>query len=152
VDAVDRLVAERECVALSHRYGRFADLGEAGRLAEVFASEGEFVTPDLHLRGRSEIAAWFRRRQALTDLQTVHLCTNIDIELEGPDRARGWVYLCLFRRFREGAGPVPRTQPALVGVYEDRYVREEGTWLIAERRQQVMFADPEDTGWVRPDR
>jgi hypothetical protein len=47
---------------------------------------------------------------------------------------------------------VPRTQPALVGVYEDRYVREEGAWLIAERRQQVMFADPEDTGWVRPDR
>jgi hypothetical protein len=154
VDALDLLVAERACERLTYRYCRFADFGEASRLGELFTEDGVFTTPEMTLRGRAEIAATFTQRERLADLTTIHLCTNVDIEVLDHDSARGWVYLCLFRRWRRpgSAQPVPRTAPALVASYEDRYSRVGGQWLIASRTQHVRFADPSDTGWTPPRR
>jgi len=152
MDPLRALVIERDCTRLTYRYCRFADGGQASRLAEVFTEDGVFTTPDMTVRGRLEIARTFARREALTDLQTVHLCTNVDIEVIDETSARGWVNLCLFRRWREAGteAPVPDTRPALVASYEDTYATEDGRWLIASRAQRLTFVDPEDTGWVRP--
>jgi hypothetical protein len=152
MDHLERLVAERDCERLTHRYCRFADRGEASRLAELFTEDGLFELPDLRLRGRKEIAGTFARREALTELRTLHLCTNIDVEVEDETTARGWVNLCLFRRWAAGDGDlaVPVTAPALVATYDDVYARVDGHWLIAARTQHVLFADPSDTGWERP--
>lgn len=152
MDALETLLAERDCARLTHRYCRFADRGEASRLGEVFTEDGLFETPGLVLRGRSEIARAFAWREALTDMQTLHLCTNIDVEVLDRDSARGWVNLCLFRRWREAGStaPVPLTAPSLVAAYDDEYARVGGRWLLASRVQRVVFADPADTGWVRP--
>lgn len=152
MDRLETLLAERECERLTHRYCRFADGGEASRLAELFTDDGVFATPDLTLRGRSAIARTFARREAMRDLQTIHLCTNIDIEVVDETSARGWVNLCLFRRWRDSGAtaPVPVTAPSLVAAYDDTYARVDGRWLLATRTQRVIFADPSDTGWVRP--
>ena len=152
MDDVERLVAERDCARLTHRYCRFADRGEASRLAELFTEDGLFRTPGMVLRGRAEIAHTFAEREALTDLQTLHLCTNIDVEVLDATTARGWVNLCLFRRWRDAGStaPVPQTAPSLVASYDDRYARVDGRWLMASRVQRVVFADPADTGWERP--
>lgn len=149
---LDRLAAERSCQRLTYRYCRFADFGRASRLAEIFTDDGIFTTPEMTLSGREEIARAFDRRAALDDLRTIHLCTNLDIEVLDEQTARGWVYLCLFRRWREpgSSGPVPRTSPALVAAYEDTYAVQDGTWLIRSRIQHVAFVDPSDTGWIRP--
>jgi uncharacterized protein (TIGR02246 family) len=153
MDRLETLLAERECERLTHRYCRYADFGQASRLAELFTEDGVFITPGLTLRGRSDIARAFARREALTDLQTIHLCTNIDIEVVDESSARGWVNLCLFRRWRDAGAtePVPTTAPSVVAAYEDTYRRVDGGWFLASRRQRVVFADPSDTGWVRPD-
>lgn len=153
MDPLDRLLAERACERLTYQYCRFADFGEASRLGELFTDEGVFSTPDLTLRGRADIAATFARREVLVDLQTIHLCTNVDIEVIDRDSAHGWVYLCLFRRWRDPgvARSVPNTMPALVAAYEDRYARVGEQWLIAARTQHAKFSDPSDTGWTRPD-
>lgn len=152
MDRLEALVAERDCEKLTYRYCRFADGGEASRLAGLFTEDGVFATPDLELRGRPAIAETFARREALADLRTLHLCTNIDVELLSRSAARGWVNLCLFRRWREpgSPGPVPVTTPALVASYEDEYERVGGRWLFASRVQHVAFADPTDSGWTRP--
>lgn len=153
MDALETLVAERDCARLTYRYCRFADQGEASRLAELFTEDGLFQTPGMTLRGRVEIGQTFAEREALTDLQTLHLCTNLDIEVLDDSTARGWVNLCLFRRWREAGstGPVAVTAPSLVAAYDDTYARVEGRWLLASRVQRVVFADPADTGWVRPE-
>jgi len=110
-----------------------------------------FSTPNMTLRGRLEIARTFAEREALTDLQTLHLCTNVDVEVLDQSTARGWVNLCLFRRWRDAGttAPVPVTTPSLVAAYEDAYERVDGRWLLATRTQRVVFADPADTGWLR---
>ena len=153
MDRLETLLAERECERLTYRFCRFADCGEASRLAELFTKDGVFSTPDMELRGRLEIANTFARREALTDLQTLHLCTNIEVELAEDSFARGWVNLCLFRRWRNGGTtePVPVTAPSLVAAYEDTYDRVDGRWLLATRAQRVVFADPADTGWAKPE-
>jgi len=149
---LETLLAERDCERLTYRYCRFADCGEASRLAELFTEDGVFTTPDMMLRGRLEIARTFAEREALTDLQTLHLCTNIDVEVRDESYARGWVNLCLFRRWRDSGttAPVPVTTPSLVAAYEDKYVRVGGRWLLEARTQRVVFADPADTAWTRP--
>lgn len=152
MDELEMLVAERECARLTHRYCRFADRGEASRLAELFTEDGRFEVPGMVLRGREQIARTFARREALTDLQTLHLCTNLDVEVLDGSTAHGWVNLCLFRRWRDEGStePVPMTTPSLVASYDDEYTRVEGRWLLASRVQRVVFADPSDTGWNRP--
>ena len=152
MDPLETLIAERDCERMTYRYCRFADRGAASRLAELFTEDGVFATPGMTLRGRDEIARTFAEREALTDLQTLHLCSNIDVEVLDGTTARGWVNLCLFRRWR-GVGataPVPITTPSLVASYEDIYARVDGCWLLATRTQCVFFADPTDTGWERP--
>jgi hypothetical protein len=152
MDGLDRLFAERECERLTHRWCRFADGGEASRLAELFTEDGIFTTPDMTLRGRAEIAGTFAEREVLADLRTLHLCTNIDVEVLGSSTARGWVNVCLFRRWGDAGAttPVPVTTPSLVATYEDTYELVEGRWLFAARTQRVVFADPADTAWTRP--
>lgn len=152
MDPLELLVAERDCERLTYRYCRFADLGEASRLAELFTEDGIFAMPGVTLRGRAEIARTFAEREVLADLQTLHLCTNIDIEVCDRTTARGWVNVCLFRRWRvDGTtDPVPVTTPSLVASYDDTYARVDGRWLMATRTQRVVFADPSDTGWKRP--
>ena len=149
---LDRIVAERNCERLTYRYCRYADFGEATRLAELFTEDGLFATPDMTLRGRDEIAHTFAQRESLIDLRTIHLCTNLDVEVVDEQTARGWVYLCPFRRWREpgSTAPVPSTSPALVAAYEDTYEVVDGKWLIRSRIQHVAFADLADTGWTQP--
>ena len=59
MDRLETLLAERDCERLTYRYCRFADCGEASRLAELFTEDGVFSTPDMELRGRLEIAKTF---------------------------------------------------------------------------------------------
>lgn len=154
MDDVTRLVAQRDCERITYRYCRFADFGQASRLAGLFTADGVLSLPGMLLSGREEIARTFAQREALTDLITAHLCTNIDVEVIDGQSAHGWVYLCLYRRWRAAASTAPAVSsaPAVVAAYEDVYAMESGHWLIRSRTQHVLFADPEDPGWTRPSR
>ena len=146
VDEVARLVAERACERLSFDFARLADEGRHSLLAGLFTVDAEFAIPGLHLQGRDAIHAFFVGREALTDLRTRHVCSNVVVDLLSTTEAAGHLGITLYRR--RGAAdrsvPVPETRPAVVGTYRDRYARVDGRWLIASRVQEVAFADPED--------
>lgn len=153
MDDLAGLLAERDCERLTHRWCRYADTGAADRLGELFTENGVFEAPGMVLRGRGEIRAAFARRAAMTDLRSLHVAVVLDVEVDGDD-GHGRVHLCLFRRWRESGegGPVPTTVPALVAAYDDVYRRTAEGWRIARRVQDVVFVDPDETGWVRPAR
>jgi hypothetical protein len=147
VTDVERLMAERACERLSYDFAATADEGRHSQLANLFTADGLFAIPDLRLEGREAIRRFFVGREALTDLRTLHVLTNIMVDVRSPDAAHGLVYLTLYRRRSAERGvPVPTTRPALLGRYRDRYAREGSRWLFASRTQDVLFADPDDKG------
>lgn len=142
------LLAERACERLTHQYCRFVDEGNHSRLADLFTEDGSFDLRAMRLEGRDQIRRVFTEREAVRELRTLHVCTNILIDVGTPTQASGVVYLSLYRRRGpvDWTIPVPSTLPALVGTYHDTYARVDGSWLIRSRVQRVPFMDPSD-GW-----
>jgi uncharacterized protein (TIGR02246 family) len=149
MDLLERIAAERDCARLTYRYCEAVDMGHASRLADVFAEDGVFEAGGLHLVGRDEIRRVFTEREQVRELRTRHVCTNLHVDVLDEATATGVVYLTLYRRrgSEDWSVAVPTTAPALVGSYHDSYVRAGEGWLIAHRRQQVVFVDPSDAGW-----
>jgi uncharacterized protein (TIGR02246 family) len=149
VELLDRLAMERECERLTYRYCEAVDVGQASRLADVFAEDGTFDNGDLHLVGREQIRRVFAERELVRELRTRHVCTNVHVEVTGPTTATGVVYVTLYRRRgpEDWSVPVDDTRPAVVGSYHDAYVRTGDGWRIAARQLNTAFADPSDAGW-----
>lgn len=150
LDTFEVLLAERACERLTYQYCRLADEGNHARLADLFTEDGCFDLRDMRLEGRDRIWQVFAEREAVREFRTLHVCTNILIDVETPTEARGVVYVSLYRRRGplDWTIPVPSTLPALVGTYHDTYARVDGTWLIRSRVQRVPFIDPADEGWA----
>lgn len=129
----DRLAIEQ----LIQRHAWLIDHGEADRVGELFTEDGALYGVGPDKIGRSAIAEWGGQRAAMSERRSRHVQSNTLIEPAGPDAARGWVALTLYRH--DGAGPGSAT-PLLIAEYADRYSRmPDGTWLFAERRLAVLF-------------
>jgi ketosteroid isomerase-like protein len=135
--------AERACTRLVLEYARLVDSGRAAGIADLFTDDGVWEGADGRLlRGRTEIRAAFEGRQGLTRRTSRHVCTNVLIDVEGPDAAVGVSYLLNYRHdSRDGAAvlPAPADHPKFVGDYHDRFVRVDGVWRIAHRRFELAF-------------
>src|SRR5215211_758680 len=63
LDAVERLVAERDCERLMVDYARRLDLGEPERVAELFTDDGVWeMTGRLRFEGKDQLRAAFATR------------------------------------------------------------------------------------------
>ena len=123
LSAEDRLAI----LDLAARYNQIVDLGGEG-WAELFTEHGSFEAgprPQIDVRGRDQLVEYgshfVGRRSPLR-----HWTSNSSIEGDG-DQARHTCYLMVTSV--DGA-PLP----ALMGVYEDRLVREHDGWKFSERR------------------
>jgi len=146
VDDLERLLAERACERLCYDYCRVVDEGHHSLLADLFTEDGLFAVPGLRLDGRDVIRRFFTEREAMKELRTRHVCTNVSVDVTSPTGAAGVVYLTLYRRRGpvDWTVPVPTTLPALVGTYHDRYARVGGRWLLRSRVQEAPFVDPDE--------
>lgn len=129
----DRLAIEQ----LIQRHAWLIDHGEADKVGELFTVDAALhgIGPDK--AGRAAIAEWGRQRAAMSERRSRHVQSNILIEPTGPDTARGWVVLTLYRHDGPGEGSAA---PLLIAEYADRYTREpDGSWRFAERRLAVLF-------------
>lgn len=125
-----RRAVEWECTRLVNLYANLNDAARWQEVAALYAEDGLMTrpnAPDVPVVGRAAILAAFTARAPRA---TRHICSNIVIEVERADAARGSSAMLLFT-----GGPAP-----LVGGFEDRFVLTGDGWRFAERRGTLSFA------------
>jgi uncharacterized protein (TIGR02246 family) len=126
---------------LIHRHAWLIDHGQAEKVAELFTEDGALFGVGPDKTSRAAIAEWGRQRAARTERRSRHVHTNILIEAEGEDMARGTTILTLYRHDGDGEGSA---SPLVVGEFEDLFRKQsDGGWLFVERRLSILFGKAE---------
>lgn len=139
---LQRIETERACERLVYAYSRALDVGDMSAAADFFAENGSMsrpMAPDQVIQGRETIRASLLTRPKT--LLTKHLATNVVVDVEGHDSARGISYLTMIATTPpEGAQPPFVSQgPIYFGQFVDRFVREKGEWKFLERRGSIQM-------------
>ena len=131
---------ERACSRLVVAYTHLIDFGEAARVADLFTEDGVWESDGTRMEGRDQVRAGFMARQKRADRRSRHVCTNLVVDVLGPDTAEGLVYFSLYRA--DGVtdpGPAALVGPVMVGEYRDSFACVDGEWRIAHRRADIAF-------------
>lgn len=140
MDAVQRLLIERECEWVLLQSMRNTDFGQAARTADLFVPDGVMVVGSTVLRGRAAIREALAQRQALTGRVSRHVATNVMLTVLDADHAEGSCYVTVYRHDGEpGMGIAPLDGPASVGQHDVRFVRTDEGWRFAEVRAAHIF-------------
>ena len=142
LSAAERIEIERACEQIVYGYGRALDLGDLSAAADFFAENGSMarpMAPDQVIRGRETIRAALLTRPKT--LLTKHLATNVMIEVESRDAARGISYLTMISTTppADARPPFVSRGPVYFGEFKDRFVRENGAWRFLERRGSIQM-------------
>ena len=125
----ERRAIEADCARLIALYANLNDAARWDDVAALYAEDGVMVrptAPDAPTVGRAAILAAFKARPPRT---TRHVCSNVVIDVESADEARGESAMLLFTGAAE----------PLVGSFHDRFVRTADGWRFAERRGSLLF-------------
>src|SRR5438874_2523392 len=143
LDAVERLLAERDCERLVVDYARRLDLGDPERVAELFTDDAVWEMPGrLRFEGRAQLREAFATRMVAPGRTARHVVTNVAIDLVAPGEAIGFCYLINYRHDSptgQPEDPAPAEAPMYVGQYQDRFVRTAEGWRFKHRRSEVAF-------------
>ncbi len=145
LSSAERIEIERACERLIHRYARALDLGDLEAAADCFALAGAMarpMAPERVIHGREAIrAALLARPKALL---TKHLSTNVMIDVESRDAARGLSCLTMISATPAAGSAPPHASagPIWFGEFRDRFVREEGEWKFLERLGSIQLRYP----------
>ncbi len=138
---LERLQIERACERLVYAYSKALDVGDMSAAADFFALNGSMarpMAPSQIIQGRENIRASLLTRPKT--LLTKHLATNIVVDVESRDSARGISYLTMIATTPGNAEPPFRSQgPIYFGQFEDRFVRENDEWKFLERRGSIQM-------------
>jgi hypothetical protein len=142
LSGAERIEIERACERIVYEYSRALDLGDTGGAADFFAENGTLarpMTPDQRIQGRENIRASLLTRPK--SLLTKHLATNVMIEVESRDTARGISCLTMIATTPGGDAKPPFNSPGPIyfGEFKDRFVRENGTWKFLERLGSIQM-------------
>ncbi|MBX5461829.1 MAG: nuclear transport factor 2 family protein [Steroidobacteraceae bacterium] len=142
LSAAERIEIERACERIVYEYSRALDLGDMNAAADCFAEHGSLtrpMAPDQVIQGREAIRASLLTRPKT--LLTKHLATNVMIDVESRDSARGISYLTMIAATPPPGGtpPFPAQGPLYFAEFKDRYIRENGVWKILERRGSIQI-------------
>ena len=145
---VDTLESIEAIKRLKHEYCAYCDAGyDPDGIASQFVEDGVWDGGEAFRRyeGREAIRAFF----AGVSSQIVfagHLVMNerIDVDVDN-DSARGqWWIIMPATMMMEGV----KTAIWLLGEYDDRYVRRDGTWMFQTLNATIHFVKPHKDGWV----
>lgn len=126
------------CAMLVARYCHCADQREHRAFSEVFAPDGEWIRPGMHMRGRDEIFGFMEARPPAL---TRHVCGSIHVEVIDADHARGLNYTTVYRAQDHAGSGSARLHAQMVVDYRDDFVRLQGRWYIQRRHTTVVFLD-----------
>ncbi len=125
----ERHAIEADCARLIALYANLNDEARWEEAAALYAPDGLMTrptAPDAPIVGQDAILAAFRARPPRI---TRHVCSNVVIDVESADTARGTSAMLLFT-----GAPGP-----LVGSFHDRFVRTPQGWRFSERRGTLLF-------------
>jgi uncharacterized protein (TIGR02246 family) len=140
--AIQQLLDIEQIKQLKARYFRLVDTKQWDGWGKVFASDAVLEVPegDLVHRGRAEIVA--NVSTVMEHLRTVHHGLMPEIEITGPDTARGVWAMSDYVEWPSEDGT--RVGLRGYGHYVEEYVREDGQWCIARSRLERLRVDPLD--------
>jgi hypothetical protein len=138
---VQRLLDIEAIKQLKARYFRLMDTKRWDEWGAVFARDAVMEVPDadVSVQGRDEIVHGVSA--ALEGTRTVHHGHMPEIELTGPDTARGTWAMFDYVEWPSGEDGT-RVGLNGFGHYLEEYVREDGEWRIARLRLERLRLDP----------
>ena len=134
MNAADVTHVERVCERLIVDSARYNDLREWAALAALYTPTGVVVRPNgQRLEGREAIEAAYAAGSP--DRVTRHLCTNVRVDVDGPDAAHATTTVLIVAGTRTDDPDVTFR----VGEFADRFERTDEGWRIAERRATLFM-------------
>jgi len=142
VNELDLMLIERACARVVIDSATFNDRKDWPALAALYTDDGVVVRPNgQRLEGRPAIEAAYA--SGAPDRVTRHLCSNVRVDVEGPDSARVTTAVLIVSGVRSddpdvtlGIAPNERH---VVGEFADRLVRTDAGWRIAERHASLTM-------------
>jgi len=136
---LDEFLIQRECETLSIAYARYVDFRRYDDFVELF-------TDDAHLDAGGPIDGKENIRRAMArrpdTLRSLHVLSNIYIDVLDADTATGISYLSLYRHTGPESvlnDPIEFSTPAAVGYYTDAFKRTPKGFRIASRVLSFTF-------------
>ena len=135
-EAISR--CERECTRLSTDFAWTVDAYAYDAFVALFAPDGVFERAGQPSRGHEAIRQFLNSRPA--GRVTRHLCSNIRVDMTGPDTATGGCSALMYHAPAptDAQHPLPVSVPVVVD-YIDDYVLTSGGWKFKYRRTTVVF-------------
>jgi uncharacterized protein (TIGR02246 family) len=133
--SVARVEAELEIRNTISRLAILADQGDLDEYVDQFTEGAVWDLPGASRHGRADIRAGAEQRRAEgvtgPGTATRHVITTVSVSVDGPDTAWADSYFMFLQNTAEA--------PSIVnmGVYHDRFEREDGSWRLAHR--QITF-------------
>ena len=95
-ERIERVLIERDCVALSNSYGHALDFSDPDLMASLFAADGRWFPAGGLAQGPKAIHDYVAR-QVGRPYVTRHVLTNTRIEVIDRDHAKWMAYLTMYR-------------------------------------------------------
>lgn len=135
---IDTLESRYEIHRLVSDYCHGCDKHDSERFLSIWHDDAAWLIgpPYGDFRGHAEI------RHALEDLiwtalpETHHWTTNLVVEFDGPDRAKGVCDVTC-----DGFSP-DRQMILIAATYWDTFERRSGAWKISERKVDLFYFNP----------
>jgi len=130
-----RRAIEADCERLIKLYVNLNDAQDWEAVAALYTDDARFARPSKpgeFTEGRAAILASFTARPPRAQR---HVISNIVVDVEDADNARGFSVIVLYMgdKAEDGGLPVQDPKSPLIGTYTDRLVRTAEGWRFAER-------------------
>jgi hypothetical protein len=134
--SVSEMTSQMAIRSLAARYSDAASRRDTTAWGDTWATSSEWHLLGIETRGRDAIVAHWRKLMAGIPFVLQVPVSGI-IEVLTADSASGrWYIHEITKR--------PGRDRLTLGVYHDRYIREDGEWRFALRRFDVLYAGPPD--------
>ena len=136
---LETLLAQQACERLIHSFARANDGRDFDTLAGLLAEEASYARPtdpDNPMQGREAIVASFQARPATRI--TRHIFANTVVTVESATQASAISDVVLYMGAAVEQG-VAKAEPALVGGFEDRFIKRDGRWLFLARKGSLAL-------------
>lgn len=138
MDELEVLLAERAITRALHAYAHAMDYGDEAAWVDVFTEDAVFDVVEVvggrrvhREEGRGDLAAYVAAYPKPPRFRK-HIVVDPIIEVDG-DTAKVEAYWLLLERDDDNGRPVLSS----FGHYDDRWVKQAGTWRIAHRYAEV---------------